>query len=272
VVIGTWPYLHAPATIAALEAGKHVLCEARMAASAAEARTMFQTANRLPHLVAQVVPAPFTLSADRTIRRLLAEGFLGRILAVEVRAGGAFVDHDAPLHWRQNADLSGVNIMSLGIWYESVMRWVGEAVNVTAAGKVIVPLRKDERGLLQAVRIPDHLDVIADLACGAQAHFQISSVTGLAGPNEVFLFGSDGTLRFCEDKRFGAKHGDKQLREIPIPADERGGWRVEEKFINAIRGREPVTHTTFRDGVKYMEFTEAVHQSMAEGKTVPLPL
>src|SRR5438552_17909711 len=37
IVIGTWPYLHCPITLAALETGKHVLTEARLSLNAAEA-------------------------------------------------------------------------------------------------------------------------------------------------------------------------------------------------------------------------------------------
>jgi len=272
VVIGTWPYMHCRATLAALAADKHVLCEARMAMDAREAHAMRDAARAKPHLVAQIVPSPMTLRVDETVKRRIAEGYLGDVLAVEVRAGGAFLDRQAPLHWRQDVDLSGVNTMSLGIWYEAVMRWVGHATRVTAMGKTFVTMRKDEAGMLRAVRIPEHLDVVADMACGAQAHFQISSVTGLSGSPEVFLFGSDGTLRFCDDTLYGGRRGDKDLKEIPIPPEQEGRWRVEEEFVDAIRGRGVVTHTTFEDGVKYMEFTEAVVRSMATGHAVSLPL
>jgi predicted dehydrogenase len=272
VVIGTWPYMHCAITVAALEADKHVLCEARMASNAKEAHEMLKAARARPQLVAQVVPSPFTLRVDKTIKRLIAEGFIGKVLVVEVRAGGSFVDMNTPLHWRQNSDYSGLNAMSLGIWYESVMRWVGEAVEVTAMGKTFVNMRKDADGVLKAVRIPDHLDVIARMACGAQLHMQISGVTGLAGQPEVFVFGTEATLCFANDKLYGGKRGDKELKEIRIPKTEEGSWRVEEEFVNAIRGRQVVELTIFEDGVKYMEFTEAVARSSACGKMVPLPL
>src|SRR5262249_44102100 len=94
IVIGTWPYMHCRVTLAALAVGKHVLCEARMARDAQEARAMRDAAQARPRLVAQVVPSPFTLGVDATVRRLIAEGYLGDILAVEVRDGSAFIDRD----------------------------------------------------------------------------------------------------------------------------------------------------------------------------------
>jgi predicted dehydrogenase len=265
IVIGTWPYLHCPVTLAALAAGKHVLTEARMALDATEARRMLAAAQAHPNLVAQVVPAPFTLRVDRTVQRLLAEGFVGEVLAVEVRVSTGFLDPSAPLSWRQDRELSGLNIMMLGIWYEQVMRWVGPATRVMAAGKVFVKQRRDATGQLREVSIPEHLDVIANLPAGGQLHMLVSSVAGLAGPAEAFVFGSEGTLRVSGEKLFGGKRGEKELREIPIPATEEGRWRVEEEFIGAIRGTERIKLTTFAAGVKYMEFTEAVARSVATG-------
>lgn len=272
IVIGTWPYMHCRLTLAALAADKHVMCEARMAMNAKEAHQMRAAARTKPHLVAQIVPSPFTLRVDKTLKRLLVEGYLGELLAVEVRAGGTFLDKTAPLHWRNDFDLSGYNIMTMGIWYEALLRWVGEATRVTAMGKTYVKLRKNDQGALKPVRIPEHIDVTADLACGAQLHLQVSSVAGLTGAPEAYLFGSEGTLRFTDNKLFGGKKGEKALAEIAIPAAEAGAWRVEEEFINAIRGQEEITHTNFEDGVKYMEFTEAVTRSMQDGCVISLPL
>src|SRR3954469_2064323 len=101
IVIGTWPYMHCRVTLAALNADKHVLCEARMAMNVQEARAMRDAARAKPQLIAQVVPSPMTLGVDGTIKRMLTDGYLGDLLAIEVRDGNAFLDHNAPLHWRQ---------------------------------------------------------------------------------------------------------------------------------------------------------------------------
>ena len=272
IVIGTWPYMHCRATVAALRANKHVMCEARMAMNAKEAHIMRMVSRQKTHLIAQIVPSPMTLRVDNTIKRLIAEGYLGDVLAIEARAGGAFLDSESPLQWRQDFDLSGLNIMSMGIWYEALMRWVGEATQIMAMGKTFVKMRPDADGVMRSVRIPEHIDVVGDLACGAQLHIQVSTVAGLAGAPEVYIFGSDGTLRFSGNKLYGGKKGDAELSEIDIPDAEAGAWRVEEEFVNAIRGGEVITHTDFDTGVKYMEFTEAVTRSMQSGTAIALPL
>lgn len=272
IVIGTWPYLHCRATLAALEKNKHVLCEARMAMNAREAEAMRDAAGKKPHLIAQLVPSPFTLGVDKTVQRLIASGYLGQLRALEVRDYQTFSNGDDTMHWRHDFDLSGFNTMSLGIWYEALMRWVGEAKRVLAMGRTFTKMRKDQKGTMRSVHIPEHLDVIADMACGAQLHLQISTVARFCGPPRALIFGSKGTLLFSEGGLSGGQQEDTELRKITIPPEERGGWRVEEEFVNAIRGQETVTHTTFDEGVKYMEFTEAVRRSVEKRECVSLPL
>jgi len=274
IVIGTWPYLHCPVTLAALAVGKHVLCEARMAMDVKEARAMLEAAESHPDRVTQLVPSPFTLHVDRTIRHLENQDFLGKILAIEIRSfSGAFVDRDATLSWRQNAELSGVNMLTLGIWYEALMRWAGEAVSVTSFGKTVVGRRQHpESHRMVEIAHPDHLTVVATMASGAQATFTLSNIAGLTPTNEVTLYGDHGTVRFTDGRLYAGKNGDDALAEVAIPREEAIGWRVEEEFINAIRGVEPVTRTTFADGVEYMEFTQAAWQSLQTGQTVTLPL
>jgi len=271
VVIGTWPYLHYPITLAALDAGKHVLTEARMAMNAREAHLMLEKSKCNPQLVTQVVPSPFTLRVDRTVQQLLAKGYLGGLYALEVRGNSSdFADLHGQMHWRQDRDLSGLNILAMGIWYEAILRWVGGAKRVTAMTRVNVKQRKDAEGILRTVSVPDHVDVIAEMDCGAQAHFQFSAVTGLGPGAEIWLYGSQGTLRYAAsgDTLFGGKRGDKCLEEILISPELAGRWRVEEEFVSAIRRREQVKLTTFQDGLKYMQFTEAVTRSAHTGRAV----
>ena len=274
VCIGTWPYMHCPITLAALDAGKHVLTEARMAMDAAEAKEMLQASRSSPGLITQVVPSPFTFKVDRTIQDLMAEGYLGDLVAIEARVTqNSFPDFRGPLHWRQDRAVSGYNILTMGIWYEALMRWVGPATEVFAMSKVVVPQRLDDDGQVVPVTIPDHLDILCTIG-GAQAHLAFSAVTGLGAASEVWLFGAEGTLHL--DGRTmtlsGGKRGDRSLSEIAIDPEKEGAWRVEEEFINAIRGLEPVTRTSFQDGAAYMEFTEAVTRSAQARQTVYLPL
>ena len=278
VVIGTWPYMHCPITLAALDAGKHVLTEARIAMNATEARQMLAASRAKPNLVTQVVPGPPTFNADPMVMHLLADGYIGELQSMDLKVPAGFVNRDAPMHWRMDREFSGMNIMSMGIWYESISRWVGPAVAVMARTRLAVPYRMDkDSGERRAVTVPDHVEVLADLANGAIARMHWSSVTGFMPGPEVWLYGSEGTLRLEQRGRdnlvlSGGKRGDKEMSVIEIPADKKYGWRVEEEFVSAIRGQEQVRRTSFADAVHYMDFTEAVHISSREGRRVHLPL
>jgi predicted dehydrogenase len=283
IVIGTWPYLHCPITLAALEAGKHVLTEARMSLNAAEAHRMLAASQRFPHLVTQIVPSPYGLKGNQVMLELLESGYLGELREVHVYSlGGGLADPAAPLAWRQDAGLSGYNMLTLGILHETLLRWVAPPVRVLAQVHAFVPTRIDpESGVRRAVGTPDSVQVLTQLENGARGIYQFSGVTPFGQGVGTWLFGSDGVLHYDlaadrirgAHRRSGAVSATQdQLEEVPIPPDKAQVWQVEADFVEAIRSGKAIELTNFATGVAYMEFTEAVARSARHGVSVTLPL
>ncbi|MBY0228852.1 MAG: Gfo/Idh/MocA family oxidoreductase, partial [Gemmataceae bacterium] len=244
VVIGTWPYLHAPITLAALAAGKHVLTEARLAMNAAEARAMLAARQAHPALVCQVVPSPFGLAGDEYVKRLLSHGWLGELReASVVHRTAALADPDAPLHWRQDAALSGVNMLTLGILHETLSRWLPQPARVLAQCHAFTAERLDPAsGMRRRVGSPDSVQVLAQLPDGGQVCYQLSGATPFGQEAFIRLYGTGGALEYDlgKDELRGASASrghapGGKLEPLPIPDDLRGGWRVEEDFVRSIR-------------------------------------
>lgn len=283
VVVGTWPYLHCAITLAALRAGKHILTEARMAMAATDARQMLEAARAQPRLIAQIVPSPFGLKGDRVMRELIQQGFLGALREVQVMGlNAALADPAAPLSWRQDAALSGFNMLTLGIVHETLLRWVPGPARVLAQVHAFVPKRIDpQSGVLRPVGTPDSVQVLTVLANGARASYHFSGATPFGQRMAIHLLGSDGALVYdlLDDRITGASRRQgaaaaraSELKEIAIPEEKAGGWRVEADFVESIRTGAPVELTDFATGLAYMEFTEAVALSAQRGEAVELPL
>ena len=274
VCIGTWPYMHRTLTVAALESGKHVLCQARMANTAQEARDMLDASLRHPELISQLVPTSQTYRIDNVLKRMINDGFLGEILSVELqRLQTRFPTVDGDLDWRHDVAFSGYNTLNIGASYEAMMRWLGRSNHVMAMSKVHVPYRRNGSGDLTSVGVADHVDILFELAGGAQVHMRASETTGLSTGNHTWIYGSEGTIHV--DRRqnvFAGRRGDSELAQVPNPREAQAYYRVEEEFINAIRGIERITMAPFETGVHYMEWTEAVYRSSQTGQAVYLPL
>jgi predicted dehydrogenase len=274
VLIGTWPYMHRAVTLAALASGRHVLCQARMANNAAEAHEMLAASRRHPNLVCQLVPSSSGYSIDIALRKLLADRVVGDILSVEVqRIQRGFAEFGGEFDWRHNPEFSGYNVLNVGAIYELMLRWLGPGNHVMAKTRVHIPTRRDEQGVQRKATIPDHVEVLYELGNGAPVRMKFSETTGLSRGDDTWIFGSEGTIHVDNANNiFVGRRGDRELRPHPNPPEGRFRHRVEEEFINAIRGVERVSQNTFEIGVAYMEWTEAVYRSAASGRAVSLPL
>ena len=261
MVIGTWPYMHREVSLAALDAGKHVFCQARMAMDYSEALDMVRKARGLG-LVAALCPVPFGLKYDRAVQRLHRSGALGEVRLVRVASlAAAYADPDAPMNWRKDHRLSGLNMHTLGMYVEVVHRWFGWTAGVSAQTQLFVTERTDGTRARVPVRIPDQVLISARQQSGVPVQYAFSSV--VRHPlDRVEVYGSDATLTYdvTPDQMTMARGGESEFRAVEVRPDEEydvAQWRVEADFVAAVREGRPY-HPDFEDGVRYMQVIERI--------------
>lgn len=274
VLVGTWPYMHRECSIEAMRAGKPVFCQARMARNLKEAREM-RAVQKETGQVAMLCPPPHGMKWDRVIRRLLAEKTIGKVLTIRVNIlGGDYLDHDAPIHWRQIREYSGNNILTLGIMAEVIHRWFGPHRFAHAVAQTHVTARMDPKtGKEREVDIPDAVWIHGETASGAVIQYSLSGLAHAAPNHSVEVYGCHGTIVYdlIAERVLTAQLGESGLKELALSDDECRGWEVEQDFIRAVRG-EKAPEPSFEDGVAYMEWVEAVTQSYQTGQRIELPL
>jgi predicted dehydrogenase len=271
IVIGTWPYLHAEITEAALATGKHVLSQARMAMNADEARRMTDAAAtaRARGLATLLVPASHTYWVDATITRLLADGAIGRVRTF----GGAWNEPDVNEPgewWRHQRRFSGNNIQGMGPLYEVLLRWLrAPAVAVTARTDLYEPWKPGPDGPIEADN-PDHASILFEYPDGTAGSLEVSSHSAARGPSTITLVGDSGALRVDLRGRTLERQEARSGAWSPVainPADVEE-WDVEAEFVGAVRREREVRRNPFEVGVAYMAFSDAVVESAATGRRV----
>lgn len=267
VVIGTWPYMHYPMTLAALDAGKHVFCQARMAMNAQEAQVMYDKA-RGANRVAMLCPVPIGMRFDAPLIRLLHEDTVGNVRLVRVQSfSSAYADVDTPMNWRKDHRLSGLNALTLGMYIEVIHRWFGWTHSVCAAVQTFTPERIDALGKRVQVKIPDQFLFHTEMESGLPVQYTITGCVR-GGADTIEIYGDKGALRYEVGREALQRWVDGEgFVDLDLPDEELydvAHWRVERDFIDAIREGKAY-HPNFEDGYRYMQVIQAVYDS-AESK------
>lgn len=245
---------HAEIAIAALEAGKHVLCEKPLANTVAEAEAMAEAAERA---AAQGIRAMVGFTYRRVpavtfLRNLIAEGAVGTIN--QVRASYRqdwLVDPEMPLAWRLQKEHAGSGALGdIGAHAIDLAQFV-TGLNLEKVSGVIDTIVK-ERPLL-------------DSGTGA-------STTGLSGTagagkgqvtvDDIAIFTGrfeSGALASFEASRFAT--GRKNALQIEVSGDK-GALAFDLEDLNSVQFYDR-TASADRQGFRKILVTEAEHPYVA---------
>jgi predicted dehydrogenase len=299
--------LHAEVAIAALEAGKHVLCEKPLANTLAEAEAMAAAAARA---AARGVRAMTGFNYRRVpavalARQLVAAGRIGPIR--HVRASYLqdwLVDPSFPLTWRLQRERSGSGALGdLGAHIVDLAQYLtGELIAgvsaVTATFVTERPLAAAPGGAAGSgpVTVDDAAVFIARLSSGALATFEATRfAAGRKNQLRIELNGERGSLAFDLERLNELEFYDRAddsaeagFRRIVVtepghpylsawwPPGHVLGW--EHTFTHEVRdlvaaiaaGTDPAP--SFQDGLQVQRVLAAVEQSAArESSWTPVP-
>ncbi len=288
VIIATPNFTHAPIALAAIAAGKHVLCEKPIAMNHAEATTMVAAAERagVRHMTAftyRFVPAM------RYLSHLIARGDLGQpyhYRSCRLQDWGT-----RNLGWRQVKALAGTGELGdmLSHRINFAQHLLGPMKRLVANVKNHTPLREGKPNDTE-----DWVAILADFHNGATGVLESSKLA--SGRNEswrsldyVELNGSEGTFEFTTGKWneliFG-KVGGPGLAPLPVPrefwtwpgsprdpevGDPLVTFRYDQafEFIDAIRAARPCV-PSFHEGAAVVQVMDAALRSAETAAWVEL--
>jgi predicted dehydrogenase len=284
--------LHAEPTVAAAQAGKHVVCEKPLGRDAAEAYDTWQrvAATGVKHMCAfnyRFVPAV------RLAREIVASGELGEIFHFRATYLQEWiVDAGFPMVWRLDKAVAGSGALGdIGAHVIDLARYlVGEIAAVSASTRTFV---KDRDGA--SVDVDDAVEAIVDFEHGAVGtieasrfcpgrknalRFEINGAKGslafdLERLNELQVHYADSTPgRLAQGFRTVlVSESDHPFWEHWWPQGHMLGWEhsfVHElhHFLTAIRDDGDVAPhgATFEDGYRAAEICDAMLRSAASGR------
>jgi predicted dehydrogenase len=291
--------LHAPIAIAALAAGKHVLCEKPLANTLAEAEAMKAAADAAYDGGARAMVG-FNyrrVPALALARRLVEQGRIGSLRHFRaVYLQDWLADPDAPLTWRLRAERAGSGALGdLGAHIVDLARYLtgDEVTGVSALSATFVGERPlaGRPGATGTVTVDDAVVLTGRLAGGALATFEATRyATGRKNSLRVELNGSAGSLAFDLERLnelefYDAAAGDEEggFRRVLVtepghpylsgwwPPGHTLGW--EHTFTHQARdlltaiadGTQPLP--SFGDGLAVQRVLDAAARSAASGNS-----
>ncbi len=286
VCIATPTVLHAPQTLAAIEAGAHVLCEKPTAMNAAEAAAMLDAAEGAGRI--HMIDHELRFNPNRAkIAELVMSGDLGEIRHANIsNIGSSWCDPASRREgdWWSSAEMGGGRLGANGSHQVDLLRWwLGEVAWVTGAAPVMVPGRRDpDTDRAWTATADDVAYFTAEMESGAVAQVFMSGVAAHNMGNTTRIFGSKGTLVLSNnDERllFAKAGGDFEDITVDDPNASLEGlnpgiWNVSvlalmQELTAAIReGRTPQRGATFLDGLANQKVLDAVRVSGTERRWV----